>query len=154
MTFSKKVIFACSILFVFLFSNFYVLEKMETSADDIVGDWYTDGQESVISIYKNGNIYEGKISWVAEPNDAAGNLKRDVENPNAAKRNDLITDVQLLQNFKFDGVKTWTGGMIYNPEDGKEYKGEITLGNINLLKLRGYIGAPVFGRTVKWNRKR
>lgn len=123
------------------------------ASDDIVGQWYTDGNESIIKIYKKGAVYYGNIHWVEEPYDENGQLKRDDKNPQEDKRNDLITEVVLLHHFKFNGEDTWEDGIIYNPEDGKDYHGVITLKDRNTLSLRGYIGLPIFGKSVLWKRK-
>ena len=48
--------------------------------------------------------------------------------------------------------KTWTDGRVYDPESGKTYQGRITLEQEDTLKLRGFVGAPVFGRTSTWTR--
>ena len=40
----------------------------------------------------------------------------------------------------------------YDPKNGKEYKCYIQLLDHNTLKLRGYIGLSMFGRTAIWKR--
>ena len=42
--------------------------------------------------------------------------------------------------------------MIMDPQIGKNYKCYITLEEENKLKLRGYIGFSVIGRTEYWHR--
>ncbi len=46
----------------------------------------------------------------------------------------------------------WNGGKILDPENGKTYKCYITLEDKNKLKLRGYIGFSLIGRTEYWYR--
>ena len=46
----------------------------------------------------------------------------------------------------------WSGGTIYDPEEGKTYKCVMKLADENTLNVRGYIGVPAFGRTVTWLR--
>ena len=41
---------------------------------------------------------------------------------------------------------------ILDPKNGKEYKCYIKLIDNNTLKLRGYIGISMFGRTAIWKR--
>lgn len=136
-----------------LLCSFLVPTPPPTVADAITGEWYTEGQESVVTIYKKGDTYFGNISWVLEPRDKQGQLKRDSRNPDKSLRNRLITEVVLLHHFEFDGEETWTNGTIYNPEDGKDYSGRIRLIDPNTLSLRGYIGAPILGKSVAWKRK-
>ena len=38
--------------------------------------------------------------------------------------------------------------MSLDPKNGKEYKCTISLKDANTMKLRGYIGFSVFGRTI------
>jgi len=55
-----------------------------------------------------------------------------------------------------DGLKengdVWSGGKILDPKNGNYYKCYITLVNNPKLKLRGYIGISLFGRTEYWNK--
>ena len=46
----------------------------------------------------------------------------------------------------------WAGGMIYDPNSGNTYKGTMRLVDRNTLKLRGYIGISLFGRSDTWTR--
>ena len=48
----------------------------------------------------------------------------------------------------------WSGGRIYNPEDGKTYKCKLTLKDDNTLTVRGYVGLTIFGKTQYWTRVR
>lgn len=47
----------------------------------------------------------------------------------------------------------WSGGTITDPASGKEYKVTMSLDNGGkTMKVRGYIGAPLLGRTQVWTR--
>jgi uncharacterized protein (DUF2147 family) len=59
----------------------------------------------------------------------------------------------MLKNFKYDEDE-WSGGYIYNPSDGKEYKGYIKLKDQNTLAVRGYVGISLLGKTDTWIRVR
>ena len=52
------------------------------------------------------------------------------------------------------GYSSWSGGRIYNPEDGKTYKCKLTLQDDGTLKVRGYVGMSIFGKTQIWRRLR
>jgi uncharacterized protein (DUF2147 family) len=41
----------------------------------------------------------------------------------------------------------WEKGTIYDPENGKTYSCKIYLENKNTMKIRGYIGISLIGRT-------
>ncbi len=56
---------------------------------------------------------------------------------------------------KADGKEVWEGGKILDPENGKEYSLRLTpIEGGRKLEVRGYIGAPLLGRTQVWNRIR
>ena len=68
------------------------------------------------------------------------------------KKDAPITGMTLMREMKKDGKK-WSGGYILDPASGKEYKCIIKLESDDKLKVRGYIGAPLLGRTQYWYRK-
>ena len=47
---------------------------------------------------------------------------------------------------------TFEGGKIYNGENGKTYSANISLQPDGKLRLRGYVGTPMFGETQLWTR--
>lgn len=138
-------------------------------ADGLVGLWYSDNNESKIDVYKakskDGNMrYYGKIIWLEEPlydseDEEAGKAKHDRENPDGKLQDRLIVGLSVLKGFvynKEDGV--WDSGTIYDPEVGKVYKCVITPVNAEgadvpaKIDVRGYVGAPILGRTTRWTR--
>ena len=50
-----------------------------------------------------------------------------------------------------DKEKEWINGSIYNARDGKTYKLFANLSE-QKLKLRGYIGFSLFGKTTIWTK--
>ncbi len=57
-----------------------------------------------------------------------------------------------MTGFRYAGEDRWTGGEIYDPNSGNTYKGTMRLIDRNTLKLRGYIGISLFGRSDTWTR--
>jgi uncharacterized protein (DUF2147 family) len=52
-----------------------------------------------------------------------------------------------------DGKLVWEGGKILDPENGKNYSLRLTpIDGGKKLEVRGYIGAPLLGRTQTWIR--
>jgi len=52
-----------------------------------------------------------------------------------------------------DGKAVWEGGKILDPENGKNYSLRLTpIEDGKKLEVRGYIGAPLLGRTQTWIR--
>ena len=127
--------------------------------DAILGVWNTEENKSKVEIFKKGERYYGKIVALKEtvyPQDdkggMAGKPKVDRNNPNVALRNNPIIGLELLSDFKFAGENLWEDGTIYDPENGKTYRCKITLESPNILKVRGFIGVSLFGRTTVWTR--
>ncbi|WP_233127666.1 MULTISPECIES: DUF2147 domain-containing protein [Acetobacter] len=57
----------------------------------------------------------------------------------------------MLTDFKPTDGKRWSG-KILDPDSGAVYQAQIWLSSHNVLKLRGYIGLPLFGETQVWSR--
>ncbi len=126
-------------------------------ADRLLGTWITPEDKAVIEIYKQGDAYFGKFISLKEPlypegheSGLAGQPKVDRNNPDAAKRNDPIIGMNLLRGFSYKGKDTWHKGKIYDPENGKDYKCTIKLQKDGTLKVRGFVGISLFGRTQIW----
>jgi len=79
---------------------------------------------------------------------------RTVENPDEELQKRPIMGLELLSNFEFDGDDEWEDGDIYDPKSGKTYSCymEFTDKTKNELKVRGYIGVSLLGRTTYWTR--
>ena len=106
-------------------------------SDAILGKWLSGDGDGKVEIYKSGNTYYGKITWLKEPYEENGKPKVDDENPDKAKRNQPIIGLVVLKDFKFkEGF--WQDGTIYDPKNGKTYDCEMWLDGNNTLKIRGY----------------
>lgn len=66
-------------------------------------------------------------------------------------KNQPIQGLVFLRDFKPSGSE-WAGGVVVDPENGKEYKGKIWLEGHDKLKLRGFVGISMLGRTQSWVR--
>lgn len=128
-------------------------------ADAILGFWNTKDREAKFEIYKCGEEYCGKISCLKYPNyppsdkkGLAGLPKMDLENPDPTLRNRPMVGLPLLEGFRYVDENRWEGGKIYNPEDGRMYSAMLWLDGKDQLKLRGYIGFSLLGRTETWVR--
>jgi len=134
-----------------------------TDADAIVGVWATDpkggGGPAHVEIYANGDRYDGKIIWLEEPlysaddeGETAGIPKEDHNNPDPALRSRPIVGLVMMEGFVFDGKETWHKGTIYDPNNGKTYKCKVRFSDDGALKVRGFIGFSMLGRTERWTR--
>ncbi len=124
----------------------------QNKPDDIIGFWLTGGKEPAkIQIYKWGEKFYGKITWLKNPTEN-GKQRADDNNPDKTKRSNPIVGLVILKEFKFNGDDEWKGGGIYDPENGKTYSSYMYLKNSNTLKVRGYVGVALLGRTETWTR--
>lgn len=119
--------------------------------DDILGKWLNSSGEGQIEIFKKGEKYFGKLVWIKEPNDENGKPRTDVKNPNANLRTKPILGLEIVKDFVYED-NGWTDGKVYDPKTGKSYSGNISLEGANKLKMRGYIGISLIGRTEVWKK--
>lgn len=119
-------------------------------ADAIVGKWYTQDKDAHVEIFKEGEVYHGKMVWLKEPTEN-GKPKVDKNNTDKAKRDRPILGMRLLSDFVHDG-DTWEDGTIYDPRNGKSYSCTIKLLDKDTMEVRGYVGIAAFGKTVEWTR--
>ena len=124
----------------------------QNRADDVIGVWQTAGGKSNVEIMQTNGVYSGKFIYLKEPNTPKGTPKVDRNNPDPTRRTDPIIGLSLLKGFRFDGAYEWKGGKIYDPENGKTYSCYMKLADWKTLKIRGYIGISLLGRTEAWTR--
>ena len=145
-----------SMLAVFFLSPVLKLTAQDFKADDIVGVWLNEDKDAHIEIYNDGGKYFGKIIWLKTPIDEkTGKPKVDDKNTDPALQNRPVMGLLLLKDFVFDGDDEWEDGEIYDPKSGKTYSCYMEFpdeDNLDNLKIRGYIGISLIGRTTYWTR--
>lgn len=115
-------------------------------AEAIVGRWLTADKTGVVQISGQQGTYAGKVVGPLTP------VQLDVHNPDSALRRRSLLGILLLQGFRYDDG-AWTGGTIYDPQNGKTYSCTLRLKSANVLEVRGYVGLSLFGRTETWTRQ-
>jgi len=111
--------------------------------DRIIGLYWSPKKDAKIEIYKKGDRFFGRSVWLAAP-------KKDIANPDKLLRQRDVLGVDLLTNFRYD-AEDYTGGKVYDPANGKTYNCEISFTGQD-LKVRGYIGISLLGRTEIFER--
>ena len=124
------------IFFITSFSSKINSNVVSDEAEKIVGIWFTDDKTSKIQIYKNESQYFGKIIWMA-PKESKEELKIKPK-----------IGYQIFRKFTFEGKNVWSGGQVSDPRSGMTVSGKMTLKDENTLNVRGFLGAPMFGKTV------
>jgi len=136
----KKYTF-CFALILFFLPAFS--QTQPESANEITGLYWSPKKDAKIEIYKKGLQYFGRSVWVANP-------RKDTKNPDESLRERVVLGIELLTGFIYkDGL--YTNGKVYDPESGKTYNCKMTLAD-SKLKVRGYIGISLFGRTEIFER--
>ncbi|MFB3924897.1 MAG: DUF2147 domain-containing protein [Syntrophales bacterium] len=128
-------------------------------SDAVIGKWWNQEKDAQIEIYTCNGKFCGRIVWLKEPvypqNDPrgmGGKPKVDRENPDVAKRSRFLMGLNILWGFVPSGENRWEGGYIYNPKEGKTYKCRISMDNPDHLKVRGFVGISLIGKTNDWTR--
>ncbi len=124
----------------------------QNPADDLIGKWLTKDDESVVEIYKCDGSYCLKIVWLEEPLNHDGTEKCDTNNPDDSKHKDKIIGLTIGAGFNYKDGDGWRDGSIYDPDSGKTYSCKMNITDKG-LKVRGFIGVSLFGRTEIWKRK-
>ena len=119
---------------------------MFAASPRIFGDWKTPDGSVVRTFPCQGSLC---IKIISVTPTAPGTL--DSNNPDAALRRRSLCNLVIGIGFALDGATAASGGQLYDPESGKTYRGKIDLTG-DILKLRGYIGLALFGRTETWER--
>lgn len=138
-------------LLVLLLLSVLSLTGFAQKSDVILGSWVNATGEAHVKIFKKGDKFFGKISWLKTPKDEKGNVKTDVKNPDESLRSRPILGMEMLGNFVYDNGK-WEDGTIYDPKSGKTYSCHMNIKNNGDLNMRGYIGISLIGRSESWKR--
>lgn len=120
-----------------------------------VGTWKTiDDVEkrakSILEVYEvNGKLHGKIVKVFPEPG----------EDPDPVcdmcpgdKKGKKMVGMEIMWDLEKDG-SAWEDGKIMDPENGKVYDCYIELESDDKLKVRGYIGFSLLGRTQYWYRE-
>lgn len=130
---------------------FAILAGTALAADEptqaVLGNWLTEPRSGIIQISRaTDGTYQGRIVGGNEP----GRL--DSHNPDQSKRTQPLRGQLIMQGLRHAGDGKWTGGTIYDPDSGSTYRCKVELRNDGTLKVRGFIGVSLLGKTQTWTR--
>jgi uncharacterized protein (DUF2147 family) len=116
-------------------------------AATLPGRWLTEPRDGIIEISQAADgSYQGRIIGGNAPG------RVDARNPDPARRRQLLLGQIILVGMREDGPGAWSGGTIYDPDSGKTYKCHLEIIDADHLKVRGYIGVALLGRSQTWTR--
>ena len=128
-----------------------MLASFTTYAQDVVGKWKLEDGSAIVEVYKQGDVYNGKIVWLEKPTEADGSPAVDDKNPDAKLRSRQLIGLNMLSGLKKDGGE-YSGGSIYDPGNGKTYNCSMKVEG-DVLKVRGSLDKRgLLGRTMDWFR--
>jgi len=123
-------------------------------AADPIGLWWAEGGSAQVELRDCEAGLCGRVVWLRSPLDEFGCALRDDRNPDPRlKRRELI-GIELLSGLQpsADAPDEWSGGKVYDPTSGRTYRAVIRLDEWGRLRVRGYLGIRLLGRTTIWNR--
>jgi len=121
-----------------------------------VGLWKTiddDGktEKSLVRIVEAGGILTGTIEKIFEVAKQDANCEKCKDE----RKGKPVLGMIIIRNLKQDSddQSLWSGGDILDPDKGEVYRTRLRpIEGGKRLEVRGYIGAPLFGRTQTWVR--
>jgi len=98
---------------------------------------------------KDGKLY-GRIEQILDP--APDNPDHKCIHCAGALKDKELLGMEILWDLKPEGSE-WSGGFIFDPDNGKTYKCVVEVQDGGKkLKVRGFIGFSLLGRTQYWYR--
>ncbi len=118
----------------------------------IIGKWKSIDDEtgnalSIIEIYEKGGKIYGKVQEILEEKDK----KKLCVSCDGEDKNKPIQGLVVIKGLNKKGNE-YKGGKILDPKSGNLYNCIIILEEKDKLKVRGFIGISLFGRTQYWYR--
>jgi uncharacterized protein (DUF2147 family) len=86
-----------------------------------LGVWADEDGKSHIEIAPCGEYLCGHVVWLKEPEDASGQPKTDINNPDKSLRSRPILGLKIIGGLQPDWGNTRLKGQVYNAEDGRVY---------------------------------
>ena len=150
-TYLQKIIIAVGLILAFT-QSVYAVDLNSAVGYWLTTDDKTNQNSSIVQVWQNptNHKYYGKIYKIfAEDGHKASDTC--AECPGKQKGQPML-GLQIIRDMVFRGG-VYHDGYILDPRDGKEYHAKMSLTDHGeILKLRGYIGLPLFGKTTEWKR--
>jgi uncharacterized protein (DUF2147 family) len=111
----------------------------------------TKNERSIIRITEVNGEFKGVVEKIYDqPGDDPAHLCKECKDE---RKDKPIVGMTILWGLKKDG-DGWSGGEILDPKNGKIYRAKMSLSEDGKsLKVRGFIGISLIGRTQTWHRE-
>lgn len=139
--FFRSTLFFLCLCAVAILPSFLATANPIEAGEPITGVWVTRGYSSKVEISPcsaNPNTLCGQVVWLWEAFDEQGHPMLDRKNPKKEFRSRPLIGIVILSDFQ-ETSGVWTGGTIYNPEDGRTYRATLQLLPGDRLQVRGCV---------------
>jgi len=144
-------------LFIFAGIMFFLPAGLFSQNKSPAGQWKTIDDETgkvksivEISVGTDGKLYGKIIKLFKKPDEDQDPVCDKCEGD---KKDKKIIGMQIMWELEKDSETEWEDGHILDPKNGKTYGCEIeVIENGAKLKVRGYLGFSLLGRTQIWLR--
>ena len=145
----KRLLHIQIMCLIWLCSGFF-MSLVAQNANEILGKWLNNEEDASIEIYREGDIFYGKIVWLKDGHDLL-----DKNNASTNLQNRKLHQLDVLKNFTYcETSKEWQNGTIYDPKSGQTYSCKMWLNVNKTLSIRGFVGFSFIGSTNIWQRPR
>ncbi len=117
--------------------------------DDIIGKWWSPDKDGQVEFFKSGGKYYGRLIWSI--NDKVGKPKLDDQNPTVSMRSRRLVGAEVFKDMVYKEGE-YESGTAYDARSGYTYNCTAWLEGHDVLKVRGYVGFSVLGKTVTMTR--
>lgn len=116
---------------------------------DPEGLWLTENERSAIRIARCESGLCGRVAWIVDDG-----MRRDSKHPKKDERGRPLCQLKILWGLEqeADDPNSWTGGTVYKADSGEKFGLDLTMKGPDTLKVRGYVGISLFGKTQIWTR--
>jgi uncharacterized protein (DUF2147 family) len=95
---------------------------------DVQGDWWTPGFNARVRIEACGDgTVCGRIAWLWD------------DKPEGIADKTPLLGKRVIDQMRLTEPGRWMGGRLYNPEDGRDYKGSLHLRSDSTLVVSGCV---------------
>ncbi len=145
-----------------LLGSFACAADAQTQVGSVMGTWLVEKKTAEVRLAPCANLANGPVcGTIVHILDLRGpngqvtteDAANDWRNVDPKLRDRKVLGLVILYNFKkTSDPNSFENGYIYNGDNGKTYNANINLQADGTLRLRGYVGTPMFGETQVWTR--
>ena len=134
------------VLLALAFMLFFIKAEGQVTGMWKITDEKSNVEKSIVEVFKKDNKYYGRVVKILETS-----KRTHCEQCEGDLKNQPLLGMIIVSDL-IKNENGGTDGNVLNPANGKTYSCYIELVEPDKLKMRGYLGIPIFGKTMYWNR--